>query len=334
MKPRLLLKTLIVMLVCVLMIAQVQAQHQPTQDQSTGFAPTYEIFCTRLGLVGLTTANGHVVQPRDRFVALPSPSVLSPQDSYEHTVRITYNGRSVVLPVWDVGPWNIKDDYWSPNRYYADIPVGMPMTQAAYFDGYNGGLDEFGRRIVLPSGMDIADGAFWDDLGMTNNDWVKVSFLWMGDDPGPGAAVDVQTPPPDQENTSPAPDETQSPSTDPAPVEAEPTSTPTPNRGPLGATIEQIQHEDNGYRVWWQAINSNQNNTAYDVQVCQMPGCTYWRNWQVETTRTNAWFGPHEERDFGFRVRAYDESGNKSPWSSTNGPDMDTTQALPELESP
>jgi hypothetical protein len=65
------------------------------------------------------------------------------------------------------------------------------MAEAAYFHGYNGGRDEWGRRITLPNGIDIADGTFWDDLGMTRSDYVYVTFLWLGEDPGPGDAVEV-----------------------------------------------------------------------------------------------------------------------------------------------
>jgi hypothetical protein len=146
-------------------------------------APTYRIFATRQGRVGRRTANGHIIKPRDRFVALPSWGVLSSRNGYEYQVRVTYRDRSVVLPVWDVGPWNTSDDYWSPDRRYSDLPPGLPMAQAARQQGYNNGRDEFGRRIRQPNGIDIADGAFWDDLGMTDSDWVDVTFLWLGADP-------------------------------------------------------------------------------------------------------------------------------------------------------
>lgn len=172
-------------------------------------APTYRVYATREGLVGHRTANGHVIRPRDRFVALPSWSVLSPRGTDEFQVRVTYKGRSVVLPVWDVGPWNTRDDYWSPNRRYGDLPVGMPMAYAAKRNGYNNGRDEFGRRVGLPNGIDIADGAFWDDLGMTTWDYVEVTFLWLGEDPGipsgtqqivaPVAKAPAPTPPPEIE---------------------------------------------------------------------------------------------------------------------------------------
>jgi hypothetical protein len=158
-------------------------------------APTYRIFATREGLVGRTTANGHVIQPRDRFVALPSWSALAPKGTDKYAVRLTYNGRSVVVPVWDVGPWNTKDDYWNPSRRYADLPVGRPMAHAAYFDDYNGGRDESGRKVRDPNGIDIADGTFWDDLGMGRSDYVLVTFLWLGADPGPGNATPIEPAP-------------------------------------------------------------------------------------------------------------------------------------------
>lgn len=178
----------------------------PSAEEGQRIAPTYRIFATREGLVGRTTANGHVIRPRDRFVALPSWTALSPKGSDKFRVRLTYNGRSVVAPVWDVGPWNTGDDYWSSSRRYADLPPGLPMAQAARLNGYNGGRDERGRRILLPNGIDIADGTFWDDLGMTRDDWVEVTFLWLGADPGPGNTV-VITPgqPPEAAPAGPPP---------------------------------------------------------------------------------------------------------------------------------
>jgi hypothetical protein len=161
------------------------AAHAKEQPSS---GPTYSVFATREGLVGHRTANGHRIRPRDRFVALPDWDVLSSNGGNEFQVRVTYHDRSVVLPVWDVGPWNTHDDYWSPKRRYDDLPVGQPMAHAAYHQRYNGGRDEFGRRIRMPNGIDIADGAFWDDLGMTKSDVVQVTFLWLGADPGAGQA--------------------------------------------------------------------------------------------------------------------------------------------------
>ncbi|TDC87785.1 hypothetical protein [Actinomadura sp. 7K507] len=46
---------------------------------SAAAAAAYRVFATREGLVGGTTANGHVITERDHFVALPSRRGLSPR---------------------------------------------------------------------------------------------------------------------------------------------------------------------------------------------------------------------------------------------------------------
>jgi hypothetical protein len=144
---------------------------------------TYTLFATREGLVGKTTANGHVITARDHFVALPSRRGLAKSGAGEYTVRIctTSGGRCEWAPVWDVGPWNTKDDFWNPDRQsWTDLPQGKPQAQAAYVDGYNGGLDQSGRKVRNPAGIDLADGAFWDGLQLTGNSWVNVTFQWSG----------------------------------------------------------------------------------------------------------------------------------------------------------
>ncbi|MCI0626691.1 MAG: carboxypeptidase-like regulatory domain-containing protein [Acidobacteria bacterium] len=149
------------------------------------------VFATREGLVGRTTANGHVIRPRDRFVALPSRRSLSGKGGREFQVRLTHKGKSVVAPVWDIGPWNVRDDHWSPSSQrerWRDLPQGLPQAQAAFQDGYNGGQDEFGRQVKNPAGIDLADGVFWDDLRMRDNDWIRVDYLWTTSDNASGPA--------------------------------------------------------------------------------------------------------------------------------------------------
>jgi hypothetical protein len=141
------------------------------------------VFATRIALVGETTANGHVITEHDHFVALPSRRGLSVRDGDDYRVKVCNpdNGRCVVAPVWDVGPWNTRDDYWNPpsvRQNWADLPQGMPEAQAARQSGYNGGRDQFGRTVRNPAGIDLADGTFWDDLGMDDNGWVTVTYLW------------------------------------------------------------------------------------------------------------------------------------------------------------
>lgn len=147
----------------------------------------YEIFATREGLVGGHTASGHVIVENDHFVALPSRRGLSTPDGGDYTVKVcASNGRCEWAPVWDVGPWNTKDDHWNAadaRQMWTDLPQGKPQAQAAKLEGYNGGLDQFGRTVRNPAGIDLADGTFWDGLRLTTNSWVTVSYLWTGSGP-------------------------------------------------------------------------------------------------------------------------------------------------------
>jgi hypothetical protein len=269
--------------------------------------------------------------------------VLSSYQGYEYQVRITYNGRTTIAPVWDVGPWNTNDNYWQPDRgQYPDLPVGIPQAQAAFFDGHNGGLDEFGRKVSNPNGIDIADGTFWDDLGMLKNDWVDVTFLWLGEDPGPGAAVqepipappraDEPAPPPAQPaqptRSSSSTGQPQAPAATPRPTA---TPTPLPDTTPPDTRIVRIVRERNGYMVEWGGSDDMSGIASYDIQVRQLPRGR-WRSWGTDVVRTSAWFGPDEGHHFAFRVRARDNADNEEAWNDNELGDMDTTQAEEEEE--
>jgi len=193
------LGTLIVALVVLVLVPVLPVGAAPiTREQAltTPTAPfpgavTFRIFATREGLVGGTTANGHVIKERDRFVALPSRSALAKKDGYDKQVLISYKGRQAVAPVWDVGPWNIKDNYWDSESARVTgkgLPRGWPAAQAQYFDKYSAGVSDKGYNVVNPAGIDIADGTFWDDLKMVGSDWVDVTFLWLS----PGGAYFTQ----------------------------------------------------------------------------------------------------------------------------------------------
>lgn len=148
-------------------------------------ALSYRVYATREGLVGGTTANGHVIVPRDHFAALPSRRGLAPKASGSYTVQVcAANGRCAWAPVWDVGPWNTRDDYWNqPRQEWQDLPRGTPQAQAAFQDDYNEGRDQFGRDVRNPAGIDLGDGTFWDGLGLVGSAWVTVTYLWTV--PGP-----------------------------------------------------------------------------------------------------------------------------------------------------
>ncbi|MFG2679676.1 hypothetical protein [Streptomyces sp. NPDC048392] len=140
------------------------------------------VYATREGLVGHTTANGHVIGENDHFVALPSRRALSPSGSGQYSVQVCGPARCETAPVWDVGPWNTHDDHWNPSarrEQWQDLPQGLPEAQAAYEDGYNGGRDEFGRQVANPAGIDLADGTF-HNVGLDDNGWVTVTYLWTG----------------------------------------------------------------------------------------------------------------------------------------------------------
>ena len=147
-------------------------------------APTFRVRATRVGMVGGRTANGFVIPPRARFVALPAVSVLSTQGRDEYQVRLTYQGRSTVVPVYDVGPYNEHDDYWNAKRSgYPDLDQGWPMDHAAFYEGYNGGRSDKGV-VRFPTAVDVGDGAWLDALGIVGDKAeLEVTYLWLGQDP-------------------------------------------------------------------------------------------------------------------------------------------------------
>lgn len=156
---------------------------QPRSASQATAAFSSKVYATREGLVGGTTANGHVIKSNDHFVALPSRRGLSPNGSSQYSVEVCGPARCETAPVYDIGPWNIHDDYWNPSatrEQFKDLAQGLPEAQAAYQSGYNGGKDGSGRTVGNPAGIDLADGTFWKDLKLADNSWVTVTYLWTG----------------------------------------------------------------------------------------------------------------------------------------------------------
>ncbi len=150
-------------------------------------APTFRVRATRIGMVGGRTANGWTIPARARFVALPSWTVLSSRGGNEYQVRLSYHGRSVVVPVYDVGPYSERDDYWDAKRDgYPQLDRGWPMDHAAYYDGFNGGRADKGY-VSYPTAVDVGDGAWLNDLGIDGDQAeLEVTYLWLGQDPAAG----------------------------------------------------------------------------------------------------------------------------------------------------
>ncbi|MDQ3810674.1 MAG: hypothetical protein M3336_10330 [Chloroflexota bacterium] len=137
--------------------------------------PTVRLYATREGLVGRTTASGHLIVANDHFVALPSRKALG------KTVVVSYKGKSASAPVLDVGPWNREDAWWEvgPARgQFTDLPRFVPEVWAAYEHGYNNGRDATGRFVTFPAMIDLADGLY-AELGMQQADWVDVTLTWV-----------------------------------------------------------------------------------------------------------------------------------------------------------
>lgn len=86
--------------------------------------------------------------------------------------------------VREVGPWNENDNYWdsatgsNPRRIFTDLPLGKPEAEAAYFDNYNNGLDEFDRTVLNPAGVDLSPDVA-NELGFGGplvSRWVEVFY--------------------------------------------------------------------------------------------------------------------------------------------------------------
>ncbi|MGQ9548711.1 MAG: hypothetical protein ACUVSY_15895 [Roseiflexus sp.] len=207
------------------------------EQEQPPIAPTFTVHATRLGLVGRRTANGHRIVKRDRFVALPCVCVLSSRGGSEYMVRVTYQGRSAVAPVYDVGPWNTHDNYWDPQeqRYFSDLRQGWPQDHAAFFDGHNNGRARHGR-VRFPTAIDIADGIWWDDLGIKGDRAVvEVTFLWMGRDP---LEEPPELSPNPGESAEPQPDAITPLSGDTPPSE----EMPSPDTNPLSNTEQNTEN--------------------------------------------------------------------------------------------
>jgi LysM repeat protein len=155
---------------------------------------TYRIFATRYDSNGAYT----VALPDKCLKFANGGSHICDGDGYVvgagYTVFISYESSTAAV-VGESGPWNVDDNFWAttsdptPRRMFADLALGMPEAQAAYFNGYNGGVDQFGREVTAPFGIDLARQVSIDiGLEPGKNDWIDVSFMWTeGWDGGSGS---------------------------------------------------------------------------------------------------------------------------------------------------
>jgi hypothetical protein len=151
-------------------------------DTQTG-ERTYSIYATRFD-----TGSYIVALPDGCLKIANGGNSLCNDSGYDtgenYSVRLEYED-STTARVGDSGPWNVDDNYWSglgdpqPRRLFPDLPTGMPEAQAAYFDDYNDGEDQYGRKVTAPFGIDLADEVSVDiGLDIGKNDWIDVTFQW------------------------------------------------------------------------------------------------------------------------------------------------------------
>ena len=82
--------------------------------------------------------DNHIITGRERSVALPY-RFIDPRPK----VKVSRGGKSVVCSIWDVGPWNVDDPYWTK-------PDGRPQSEQ--------GLDLRGR-VTNKAGIDLSPAA-------------------------------------------------------------------------------------------------------------------------------------------------------------------------------
>ena len=114
------------------------------------------VLATREGDIGRMTSSRTVIRPDSMFVALPHPRALG------RSVEVRYRERALVVPVLDVGPWNVDDAYWEH-----DARPASERGRGAY------------RTPVNPAGIDLSDAVF-AALGLPDNDVVDWRFVHRG----------------------------------------------------------------------------------------------------------------------------------------------------------
>jgi hypothetical protein len=98
-------------------------------------------------------------------------------------VRLRRGDHRTRAPVKEVGPWNLRDNYWQSRRYrdmWDDLPRCKPEAQVAYYNNYNRGKDQFGREVLNPAGVDLTPRVA-RHLGLRKyqNAWIYVRYPWV-----------------------------------------------------------------------------------------------------------------------------------------------------------
>ena len=99
------------------------------------------------------------------------------------SLRRVSGGPKVWTRVKEVGPWNTHDNYWARRKHrtmFKRVPRCKPEAQVAYYQNFNGGKDEYGRKVLNPAGVDVTRAvARGMGLKRYQNAWVYVRFPWV-----------------------------------------------------------------------------------------------------------------------------------------------------------
>src|SRR5215217_6812033 len=98
-------------------------------------------------------------------------------------VTIARKRDRIKAPIKEGGPWNIRDNYWQSHRkrdMWDNLKRCKPEAEAAYFNNYNRGEDQYGREVLNPAGVDLTPRAA-KRLGLRKfqNAWVWVRYPWL-----------------------------------------------------------------------------------------------------------------------------------------------------------
>ncbi|MFA5801085.1 MAG: hypothetical protein WC911_01270 [Thermoleophilia bacterium] len=166
---------------------------------TTGASGSYRVYATQYySNFGADSIDVAVPDKYAKFASLGWEYHAGYPAGANYSVNLGYNGHQLNgVRVKDCGPWNIDDNYWNttggsrPRRLFAGLATGLPGAQAAYFDDYNGGLDQFGRMVSNPAGIDLSPKAGVQlGLGYLVSGWVTVTFNWENTPvPAPGIPV-------------------------------------------------------------------------------------------------------------------------------------------------
>ena len=158
-------------LVSAVAVSLVEAEKAGAAEQITNDGST-ALTC----LVFLTQYDGNT----DREAALPYLPLKD--DGRRIRIERTNGAAPTWVTVKEVGPWNTNDAYWlrSAERVWKGLPRCTSEAEAAFYDLYNGGRDEFRREVVNPASVEVTP-AVARDLGLDRHRgaWVHVRFPWV-----------------------------------------------------------------------------------------------------------------------------------------------------------